>query len=173
MGQYFHGWRCKIGALTLMMACLFMAAWVRSQNTTDFLVISTYRGSFGITSDQRGFFFGSGWFTDGRVHATLEWPEWKSRTSLEKYKSPKDPTELQNGCRSLFRLRYGEFGFLVFESDVFHQSGVKMILPYWSITTPLMLISCWLLLSKPRQINRGRSSCSRMISSAGTKACTG
>ncbi len=30
MGNLFHGWRRKIGLVTLFIAGLFMAAWVRS-----------------------------------------------------------------------------------------------------------------------------------------------
>ena len=34
MGDYFHGWRRKVGVVTLFTACLFMAAWVRGQATS-------------------------------------------------------------------------------------------------------------------------------------------
>ena len=30
MGEFFHGWRRKVGIVTLVIACVFMAGWVRS-----------------------------------------------------------------------------------------------------------------------------------------------
>ena len=30
MGEFFKGWRRKVGCVTLVMACVFAAGWVRS-----------------------------------------------------------------------------------------------------------------------------------------------
>lgn len=35
MGDYFKLWRRKIGVVTLLMACVFMVAWMRSLIATD------------------------------------------------------------------------------------------------------------------------------------------
>ena len=35
MGDFFKLWRRKIGLLTLVMACAFMVAWIRSTITYD------------------------------------------------------------------------------------------------------------------------------------------
>ena len=32
MGEYFKGWRRKVGVVTLLIACVFMAAWGRGQS---------------------------------------------------------------------------------------------------------------------------------------------
>src|SRR5437764_2395905 len=37
MGAFFKGWKRKMGIMTLAMACLLMAAWVRSLVVTDIL----------------------------------------------------------------------------------------------------------------------------------------
>jgi hypothetical protein len=35
MREFFRGWRRKIGVMTLVVACVFMAGWVRSCTTED------------------------------------------------------------------------------------------------------------------------------------------
>ena len=42
MGEFFKGWRRKVGVLTLVMACMFMAVWIRSS-----LVIDKIANDFG------------------------------------------------------------------------------------------------------------------------------
>jgi hypothetical protein len=32
MGEFFRGWRRKVGVVTLMVACMFMAMWVRGMS---------------------------------------------------------------------------------------------------------------------------------------------
>lgn len=40
MDPFFKGWRCKAGCVTLVMACVFMAGWVRSMHIEDYLWLS-------------------------------------------------------------------------------------------------------------------------------------
>src|SRR6266700_4979357 len=35
MGDYFKPWRRKLGVVTLLLACVFVAGWVRSLSTFD------------------------------------------------------------------------------------------------------------------------------------------
>ena len=35
MGKFFHGWRRKVGMVTLVLALAFMAGWIRSFNEVD------------------------------------------------------------------------------------------------------------------------------------------
>ena len=42
MGDFFRGWRRKTGMVTQAMACVFMAAWVRSGSIEDDLGSSVY-----------------------------------------------------------------------------------------------------------------------------------
>jgi hypothetical protein len=51
MREFFKGWRRKTGVVTLMLACVFMACWVRSQTTYDVLSVCdcsvlSYSGDF-------------------------------------------------------------------------------------------------------------------------------
>ena len=45
MGEFFRGWRRKIGMLTLMLALVFMGGWVRSLVVRDDLMVSTGKES--------------------------------------------------------------------------------------------------------------------------------
>lgn len=57
MREFFRGWERKLGALTLMLACVFTAGWVRSLAMTDFLVVSTFGGSLALGSTEQGSYF--------------------------------------------------------------------------------------------------------------------
>jgi hypothetical protein len=39
MSDFFHGWRRKAGFVTLLMAIVFMAGWVRSMSGIDVVMI--------------------------------------------------------------------------------------------------------------------------------------
>ena len=41
MREFFKEWRRKVGLLTLLMACVFMAGWVRSHVIQDQFLFST------------------------------------------------------------------------------------------------------------------------------------
>jgi len=42
MGEFFHGWRRRIGLVTLMVACVFTAGWVRSLGACDQIHCSVF-----------------------------------------------------------------------------------------------------------------------------------
>ena len=52
MGQFFNGWRRKVGVGTLLLACLFCCAWARSLNEVDAFQMSrtdrVFSGNGGI-----------------------------------------------------------------------------------------------------------------------------
>jgi len=55
MGEFFKGWRRKTGVVTLVMACVFMSAWVRSQTTIDIGVLCLIQPHvLGVMSCERG-----------------------------------------------------------------------------------------------------------------------
>ena len=41
MGDFFRGWRRKIGLLSLVLALLFMGVWVRSLSVMDVINVRT------------------------------------------------------------------------------------------------------------------------------------
>src|SRR4051794_19488286 len=40
MRDFFKGWRRKLGCVTLVMACVFMAGWVRSIGISDWITLN-------------------------------------------------------------------------------------------------------------------------------------
>ena len=46
MGDFFHGWRRKIGCVTLVMACVFMSGWVSS-------IRASHASAYSITDTSR------------------------------------------------------------------------------------------------------------------------
>ncbi len=49
MKEFFRSWRRKAGVVTLLMACLFMAGWVRSLSTIDWLTLETWNSFWRLT----------------------------------------------------------------------------------------------------------------------------
>ena len=41
MGDFFYGWRRKTGCISLVLACVFLGAWVRSYSVTDAIIIGS------------------------------------------------------------------------------------------------------------------------------------
>ena len=42
MGEFFKGWRRKVGVLTLLIACVFAAGWIRSPPRFELIVFSRF-----------------------------------------------------------------------------------------------------------------------------------
>jgi len=143
MGDFFRGWRRKIGCVTLLLACLFATGWIRSQIVADVImfhcgprttgIVYSVRNCLSLTSRQ-----------DGVLHSEVSIPIWHE-SSIADFPDPAvvDHFEWQcPKCGSSF-LVGGEVGLLARFSHV----------PYWSIVIPLTLLSAFLLLTKLRQSN--------------------
>ena len=50
LGNFFHGWRRKLGVVTLVLACVFMGGWMRSQFQFDDLELPAGTAAYGFTS---------------------------------------------------------------------------------------------------------------------------
>ena len=104
LGVYFKPLRRKLGGATLLMACLFIRVWVKSQfNEVRFLTPFDNSMSYGVVS-------------------------------------------LHDGI-CLNRFKPTNFRGIQFPIE----DAALLVIPHWSITIPLTLISLWLLLSKPRR----------------------
>jgi hypothetical protein len=137
MGDYFKPWRRKIGVVTLVMACVFTAAWVRSQTLRD-------RISLGKHSVQ-SYSGGVAWMQYTRfIQATLS----IDTDLVEHYRNDEAKIDKQ--------LRWWRCGFENYEQE-YHiatmGTGVVLVwrVLYWPIVIPLTLLSAFLLLSKPRK----------------------
>ena len=81
MREFFSGWKRKTGCLTLLMACVLAAGWVRSLTTEDSTLIFVAG---------RGAYFGS---AAGRVSINVlddewegvwTWPDWRTCSVADK-----------------------------------------------------------------------------------------
>lgn len=81
MQEFFRGWRQKTGILTLILACVFLTAWVRSLILIDRIVVCispTSRQQFGTDYD-------AFWF----VHETANGPDFGSIWLLDRKAIPR------------------------------------------------------------------------------------
>ena len=136
MPNYFNSLRRKIGVTTLVLACVFMAGWVRSSFLTDrFAIITPAQFGFVIFSLDHHFVLGTA--VDPSLPPVFEGPNWATSDFVEF-------DELYTNFPSV--LRWRSFGFSFVQDDI----RAYCTAPYWSIVLPLTLLSAYLLLSKSR-----------------------
>ena len=146
MRDFFRGWRRKIGVVTLVMACLFLLGWVRS--LTHFEGVSLPFGRkpnhFFVSWDSSLV-----WLKEyiGGMGPGL-YPEFKSRsiTGID--------DRIFNSPHFEWRWNWSGFGSGVGVDEIKVGNRIERtsltVIPYWSVTIPLTLISAFLLLTKPR-----------------------
>jgi len=147
MGEYFKPMRRKLGIVTLVMACLFAAGWVRSlRGTQDSLTIRT--------SDKDAHIFAS--FRDGFAWHRMNTPseEMPPITGLFErfsfYTATFDHTEsvIEIGEH---RMTFDWLGFRARQTEFGEIKITAWAVPFWSVILPLTLLSAYLLLSKPHK----------------------
>ena len=131
MLTFFHGWRRKMGAATLVLAYVLVAGWIRSHELAEVLSLHHKAPTILFVSgcDQLGFSYGC------YCH------------SIE-VGLPDLPTVVlvPDGCN------WNGYGFYYDSRPAkrFAIGGPGLLVPYWSIVHPMILLSALLLLSKPR-----------------------
>lgn len=145
MGGYFHGWKRRIGILTLLMACVITAGWVRNSFFIESILVA-----FGRTS--------AAWLWSSDSALCLETHQIDDDVQLDDFpvfpqffsrnRNFSEDSIWRNIEDPLFLLhrKWCGFGF-----DVNDDSTIRTVVPYWSLVLPTTLLSAWLLLSKPRQ----------------------
>ena len=145
MREFFKGWKRKIGCLTLVMACVATAGWVRSQHFSDFikyrigpqhwLCISSNNDSFALSLLKEN---QPGQFTFFRIFDS-------------------SPVQVDRSDEEYLVFKFCGFKFGV-DDGMAPSAGVRISnpptsyfchAPYWSIVLPLTAFSAFLLLSKP------------------------
>ena len=141
MGAFFKPWRRKAGCVTLVMACVFAAGWVRSHEAHD---------EFDFCLSKRNYqCFVSNlsrltWFRT-REEPTNEFGNFRFYSATKSWTR----SFLTDGlCTWRWRYCGFEFGESV-ESPSMAKVFVWSV-PYLAIVIPLTLLSAWLFLSKPR-----------------------
>lgn len=131
MWSFFHGWQRKAGIVTLAMACVFMAAWMRSLNSAE--VIHLHFGHSDLVS-----LSGCGRFAVIRGYlCDVVSEDIEGRRSVRFILRKAQATD-----------RYSRISV---PADEVSLSGDRTLVPYWSITIPITLLSAYLILGSPRK----------------------
>ena len=147
MRDYFQGWKRKAGIVTLAMACLLAAGWVRSTASSDYIRIFPvqFHGVLIVSAQQA--ILVQVW--SGAIRQS---PETTTRNKPRKKKPDYQPErfgihldeeltrrmKFSGGIGTVFQPEKGRF-------ERYHEFKA----PYWAIVIPLTLISASFLLSKP------------------------
>ena len=151
MLTYFNSWRRKLGVVTLLMACAFIGAWIRSLSRYEMVAVP-FRphtlvriASSGGSVSCRIFSAESSKSESDRSSGHLS-TIWASDPI-----GPLQPfTWNDSGCD--FKWRLIGWGFDT-GRGTYMSTGMTMtflVAPYWSIASVMTLLSAFLLLSVPR-----------------------
>jgi hypothetical protein len=154
MREFFKGWRRKVGCVALVMACVLFAGWMRS------LV----------------FHFGIGFPNDTSLissQGSLKWnrysefdaehsPQplhWFSMRHTYPKGTPQWTKPIPLWTKPIWRYDTGaiaidSYHVVDFDDKTILHSVDSWIVQYWAITTPLTLLSAYLILWKPRPKER-------------------
>lgn len=145
MPTYFKPLRRRIGVVTLVVACVFAAGWVRSLDRGDFL-----SSQLGLSCSIAGGLFHE--FTTGatnpnslfRYHSAVM-DDW----IIDPYRNPKWEHKWK---WQLLGFGFSEYKYMALmkTGDMGRVDLAFYRIPYWSMVIPLALVSAYLLLSKPR-----------------------
>lgn len=152
MNGYFKPLRRKLGVVTLLLACIFAAGWVRSNYKYDLVTFNGkpwkfIAGSFPVTI----------YLGQTRHQPQLQF-FWMSINS--DFNSFTDTTITGTGKRTIdladlkrhdvINWRWDWAGFHLSDGRKYGRELRMCLLPYWSVVLPLTALSAWLLLSNVR-----------------------
>lgn len=149
MREFFRSWRRKFGLLTLVMACIFMAGWIRSRYVQDtFTVPVGFNSYIQIAFLSQHMLVGAVTLTDTGGGSSDGIRFWMSQ---DRNVNEWLVYEFQGNSASLessdgFGTDRASSGFL---TKRLQYSMAKC--PTWAIVSPLTAISAFLLLTKPRK----------------------
>lgn len=129
MGDFFRGWRRKVGCVSLVLACAVTCLWMRSLSVADI-------GTFAITA------LGSTYSLHSQ-NGTTEWYILAGQPSHNFhwwFSSPIINYSHLVGAEQVHLL-----------SNSAGKPVFVIVLAHWMIVLPLTLISTWLLLVRPRR----------------------
>ena len=140
MGEFFKGWRRKIGLVMLAMACVLATGWMRSYTVQDFVYIPTagavisFGGSFcGLRPLDEPSPSRARWSSESVTPSTYFHPPWTT-------------------CYHKWQLQFGGFGIGEGLWGLRYSSVYFVLIPYWLLVLPLTLLSAWLILGKSRKV---------------------
>lgn len=145
MSEWFKSWRTKVGLVTLVFACGVASAWVRSFSGVDYAIARSVGGSSYHIESRRGT------VECARRSPGVRGPRFSYGRVLF---DEADDDEYDFWEHLKIRWRVTLLGF---DFGAGNNTGgtIRTIeswtVPYWAITAPLIILSAWSLLSKPRQ----------------------
>lgn len=163
MSAYFHGWKRKVGLVTLGLALLMTVAWLRAfrSGSGDSIVYASQFLPSRDNAHKELHCLGFASFEQTLLLSTEEWDAWPSSTGwrladLRWESYPKPSTELNmEGTKTTLRSAPGSwsacgavFGSIMTEDFNFRVWAI--IVPHYLVVIPLTLLSGRLLLGKPR-----------------------
>ncbi len=165
MGQFFRGWKRKVGCVTLLMALVFMAAWIRSFGFSDQFIVplGQHRTVVGGSFFQYVILFMLNDEQPGQAGNILHQFIWASGPYKEI-----DMRVFEDSDGVTWNWSWYGVGIRVSSQEqdsTIHFSNYCAI-PYALVTIPLTFISLWLLLSKPRNSTRKKTSLPASIEGA-------
>ena len=162
MGEFFKPSRRKLGLLTLLMALVIMAGWVRSSISRDWIAFDVGKHWVVFGSDSQRLYCMVDYSKNKKDGATWKVPSFG--TAVISKNDSLAPASLDDSSRSW---SWYWLGFSIWQKTYwdFYQSTLYVI-PYLSVVIPLTLASAFLLLTKPRQSTQKKVT--ELITSAGT-----
>lgn len=144
MWAFFKPLRRKVGICTLMLACVAMAGWMRSQTKYDYISMNATPWKYDLSS-------GFGYVRIHRANHLEHFRFWDTyfNLPLNKHHQNARPNDLWIVFRPRWRF---DLAGLHLSDGIAHGTEHRyLFVPYWSIVLPLTALSAFLLLSKPRQ----------------------
>ena len=154
MGEFFHGWRRKVGAVTLILALVFTAGWIRSFSEVDQIeFLKDAQMLHAVYSCPAGI----GWTTCREIRVVP-----KFTIGIGKFNSRTFHSNNRNGAYPFgWNAKPWESDWLGFRKiSVYIEKGTTLealkiwIVAYASIVIPLTLLSGFLLFGKRRSESR-------------------
>ena len=148
VGNFFFGWKRKLGVIMLLMSCLFMAGWVRSLGEID--VIHVPLGNhheIAFSSGGYSLACRAGWDEEGN-----EFLDWETQPASNYDPSRRFSAIIDIGFDDPIQWfgKWAGFGIGVTPPKFRHfLREVYMIIPYWMITIPQTLVAGLLILARP------------------------
>ncbi len=137
---FFKGWRRKVGALTLVIACVFAAGWLRSLHSREFIFIE-----FEIPFGGRIFAHTSANQMDILLQRSTGW-----HFDFGKV----DPIVTLNALDGVWFFDVEQIEEEIVDGVLQVAPGYELRICFYAIVIPLTLLSAYLLLTKPRPSTR-------------------
>lgn len=151
MPTYFKPLRRKIGVVTLALACVFMAGWVRSLSLDEMVVLSKSDHKIDRLLLASGVIVWERFLSDLPISGDY----WTISALFGQVEGRDFYFEMKNTLENV-QWKWKSFGIGIGCCEQSHLPRhtnsliTVMMVTYWSVVIPLTLLPAWLLLSKPR-----------------------